>query len=83
MGNSLIPGIRLAIKNCRTLLYDTQAEKERIMPILRRARFINTGNINLIELQYNDKISQLQDDIIAMGNHLLELEGESNENQPN
>lgn len=83
MENSLIPGIRLEIKNCRTLLYDTQAEKERIMPILRQARHINTGNINLIESQYNDKISKLQDDIISMGNHLLELEGESNENQPN
>lgn len=78
MGNSLIPGIRLAIKNCRTLLYDTQAEKERIMPILRQARFINTGNINLIESQYNDKIGHLQDDIIGMGNHLMELEGSEN-----
>lgn len=76
-------GIRLGIRNCKTLLYDTQAEKERILPMLRQARFINTGNINLIESQYNDKIDRLQDDIIAMGTHLVELEGESNENQLN
>lgn len=79
MENSLIPGIRLEIKNCRTLLYDTQAEKERIMPILRQARHINTGNINLIESQYNDKISRLQDDIISMGEHLIEFEERTDE----
>lgn len=74
----LASGIRLAIKNCKTLLYDTQAEKERIIPILRQARHINTGNINLIESQYIDKISKLQDDIIGMGNHLIDLEGSEN-----
>lgn len=72
----LIPGIHKAIKSCNIILQDTIKEKERLLPLLRQAKYINTAHITQIESQYNDRISRLQDDIIAMGNRLAELEGQ-------
>ena len=70
----LAPGIHKAIKSCNIILCDTIEERDRIVPLLRQAKHISTGNIDLIESQYNDKIGRLQDDIMAMGKHLAELE---------
>lgn len=75
----LAPGIHKAIKSCNIILCDTIEERNRIVPLLHQAKHINTGDINSIESQYNDKIGRLQDDIMAMGNHLAELEDKKNE----
>lgn len=78
MENSLIPGIRRAIQSDKSILYDTRAERDYIMPILRGTRFIGRATIDVIDRQYADKINKLEDEIIDMGTHLVELEDAKN-----
>ena len=76
MENSLISGLRLAIKNCGIIESDMIAERDRILPELEGAHYLNGSTIHLIERQYNEKIENTQDEIDGMKAHLRRLEAE-------
>ena len=70
----LIEKISEAIKIKSSQLRDMESEHEKIIDILRSARWIDYDYINLIDKRYNDKISASENTVRDMRDHLAGLQ---------
>lgn len=77
MEDSLIPGIRKAIENCSIDAKKMESECSEVMKVLIGARYLNASTLHLVERQYNDKISNVRQEITDMQTHIKELEGQN------
>ena len=70
----LILKINVAIEECKKCKSEMTAEMLNIMPKLEKSHYINVNIIHMIERQYNEKISNMQQEIADMESHVKELE---------
>lgn len=71
--NSLISGIRKAIENCGIIENDMVEERDKVLPVLNGAHYLNASTLHLVERQYNEKIENANQEIEDMQTHLKEL----------
>lgn len=74
MQDSLIQRIQQAIKDCTATLEKMESERDVVMDVLRKARYINCDTLHLVEDQYSEKIDNTREEISSMTEHLRELE---------
>jgi hypothetical protein len=74
MGDSLILVIRKAIENCTISYEKMKNERNEVINVLNSARYLDASTLHLVERQYNEKISNVQQDIADMEAHMKELE---------
>ena len=75
MEDSIIPCIQSAISAEKTTLQQLNVERNEVLRVLYRARFVNACDIHRIENQYDTKIDNTSGDICSMERHLRELIG--------
>ena len=73
MEDSIIPRIQSAIGAERSKLQQLNVERNDVLRVLYRARFVNASDIHRIEAQYTEKIENTSADIKAMEGHVQEL----------
>jgi len=74
--SELIPHIKAAIAECEKREDDMAAEMMNIMPQIRKSHYISASTVHLIERQYNEKISNVCQEIADMEAHVKELEAQ-------
>lgn len=72
---SLIPRIQNAIASEKTTLQQLNVERNEVLRVLCRARFVDACDIHRIEAQYAAKIDNTSNDIRMMEHHVQELMG--------
>jgi hypothetical protein len=77
MQDSLIPKIQQAINDCAATLEKMESERDVVMDVLRKARYINCDTLHLIENQYSEKIGNTCEEILSMTEHLRKLKNQS------
>ena len=70
----LILKINAAIEECKKRESEMTAEMLNIMPMLEKSHYINGNIFHMVERQYNEKISNVQQEIADMEAHVKELE---------
>lgn len=73
MEDSIIPRIQNAIASEKTTLQQLNVERNEVLRVLYRARYVDTCDIHRIEAQYAGKIDNTIADIKAMEEHVQEL----------
>ncbi len=75
MEDSIISRIQSEISAKRTTLQQLNVERNDVLRVLYRARFVDTCDIHRIEAQYAAKIDNTVHDIECMEQHIAKLEG--------
>lgn len=71
--DSLIPRIQSAIEAEKTTLQQLNVERDEVLQVLNRARFVDACDIHCIESKFAFKIENVSEDIINMEHHIQEL----------
>lgn len=74
MEDSVISRIQNAISAEKTTLLQLNVERNEVLQILYRARYVDARDIHRIESQYAAKIDNVSHDIECMKRHVAELE---------
>ena len=75
MEDSIIPRIQSAISAEKTTLQQLNVERNEVLRVLYRARFVDACDIHRIEGKFAAKIDNRANSIRMMEQHVAELEG--------
>lgn len=73
MDDSIIPRIQSAISAEKTTLQQLNVERNEVLRVLYRARFVDACDIHRIESRFAEKIDNTAHDIEGMERHVQEL----------
>lgn len=73
MDDSIIPRIQSAISAEKTTLQQLNVERNEVLRVLNRARFVDACDIHRIESRFAEKIYNTSNDIEGMERHVQEL----------
>lgn len=77
MEDSIIPQIQSAISAEKTTLQQLNVERNEVLRVLNRARFVDAEDIHRIEGKFAAKIGNRSENIRLMEQHVAEMEGKS------
>lgn len=75
MEDSIVPQIQSAISAERTTLQQIKVERNEVLRVLYRARFVDADDIHKIESRFAEKIESTAHGIEDMERHVQELMG--------